>query len=122
MEAAALDHDVTILLLALGFSPKNIGYHYLRQALWLTLQDPSMLELITKNLYPDLAKTFGTKPTDIERTIRFTVGEWYKEKAPGTQIPVQGMGLFQIPTDCPSNQSLFKFLTTFLQEAHTSLS
>ena len=122
MESSALDRHVTILLLALGFSPKNIGYHYLRQALCMTLQDPSMLELITKKLYPDLGKAFGTKATDIERTIRFTVGEWYKEKLPGTQISIQEIGLFTVPAKCPSNRSLLTSLTGFLQEAHTSLS
>lgn len=118
MEAYELEHCVTILLLALGFSPKNIGYHYLRRALCMTCQDASMLELITKKLYPALARTFQTKATDIERTIRFTVGEWYKEKMPGTQIPVQEMGLFTVPADYPSNLMLLRSLTVFLQEAH----
>ncbi len=119
MESYELEHLVTILLLALGFSPKNIGYHYLRRAICMTCQDSSMLDLITKKLYPVLGKMFQTKATDIERTIRFTIGEWYKEKVPGTQIPVQEMGLFTVPAECPSNLSLLKSFTAFLQEAHT---
>ena len=120
MDLHELEHRVTILLLALGFSPKNIGYHYLRHALCMTCQDASMLDLITKKLYPALSKIFQTKSTDIERTIRFTIGEWYKEKLPGTQISVQEMGLFIIPAKYPSNLSLLKYFTAFLQATHTS--
>lgn len=120
MEAYELERHITILLLALGFSPKNIGYHYLRRGLYITFEDPTMLDLITKNLYPALGKIFQTKSTDIERTIRFTIGEWYKEKLPGTQIPIQEMGLFTVPAKYPSNRSFMQSLTAFLQVAHTS--
>ena len=120
MEAYELEHCVTILLLALGFSPKNIGYHYLRRAVCLSYQDASLLDLITKKLYLEIGKTFQTKATDVERTIRFTIGEWYKEKVPGAQVPIQEMGLFKIPAKFPSNLTLLKSFTAFLQEAHTS--
>ena len=122
MNTATMDAQATRLLIALGFSPKNIGFHYLRQALILTVQDSSALDLITKSLYPELAKHFNTKTFDIERTMRFAIGEWYKEKCPGTRIQVTEAESFLIPDKCPSNLSLLKLLSTLLQNAHTSLS
>ena len=120
LDAYELERQITVLLLALGFSPKNIGYHYLRCGLRMTVPDSAALDLITKNLYPALGKLFQTKAADIERTIRFTVGEWYKEKEPGAQIRVQEMGVYTVPARCPSNRALFKTLTGFLQAARTS--
>ncbi len=122
MAISALDLQVTRVLIALGFSPKNIGFHYIRQALVLTVQDPSLLELITKNLYPELAKQFLTKSTDIERTMRFAIGDWYKDKNPGTSIEVAEVGLILVPEKCPSNSALLRSLTICIQSAHTSLS
>lgn len=122
MDTNALDARATRLLIALGFSPKNIGFHYLRQALILTVPNPSALDLITKSLYPELAKHFNTKAFDVERTMRFAIGEWFKEKCPGTRIYVTEVESFLIPDKCPSNLSMLKLLSTLLRNAHTSLS
>ncbi len=119
MAISALDLQVTRVLLALGFSPKNIGFHYIRQALILTIQDPSLLELITKNLYPELAKQFHTKSMDIERTMRFAIGDWYKDKNPDVPIEIAEVGLVPVPEKCPSNSALLRLLTTCIQAAHT---
>lgn len=119
MVISALDVQVTRVLIALGFSPKNIGFHYIRQALVLTVQDPSLLELITKNLYPKLAKQFNTKSMDIERTLRFAIGDWFKDKIPGATIHTLETGDFLVPEKCPSNTILLRLLTTHIQSAHT---
>ena len=119
MAISTLDLQVTRVLIALGFSPKNIGFHYIRQALVLTVQDPSLLELVTKNLYPEIAKHFNTKGMDIERTMRFAIGDWFKDKNPGTTIQVAEVGAVEIPEKCPSNSALLRLLTTCIQGAHT---
>ena len=122
MVISALDVQVTRVLIALGFSPKNIGFHYIRRALVLTVQDPSLLELITKNLYPELAKQFDTKSMDIELSMRFAIGDWFKDKIPGTLIHASEIGDFLVPEKCPSNTTLLRLLTTHIQFAHTLLS
>ncbi len=121
MEMTVLDQQVTKILLALGFSPKNIGFHYIRQALILTAQDASLLELITKNLYAKIAAQFNTKVADVERTMRFAIGEWYQDKCPGAQIQAAEAGVLVVPERCPSNLTVLRVLTNLLT-AHTSLS
>ena len=48
--------------------PKNIkGYQYLKEAVKLGLNDHSILEQITKRLYPDIAREFETTSSRVER-------------------------------------------------------
>ncbi|MBR1724710.1 MAG: sporulation initiation factor Spo0A C-terminal domain-containing protein, partial [Ruminococcus sp.] len=49
------------------------GYHYLREALILSVGDKEMLESVTKLLYPAEAKKFSTTPSRVERAIRHAI-------------------------------------------------
>lgn len=49
------------------------GYEYLKSALCLTLENPSILQGITKELYPEIAKEHGTTKSRVERAIRHAV-------------------------------------------------
>lgn len=118
MSITNLDRYATRMLIALGFSPKNIGFHYIRQALILTAEDPAWLELITKNLYPTLAHEFHSKSEDVERAMRFAIQDWYTDKSPGAQIQAAEAGVITVPNRCPSNLSLLKLLSTPLQNVH----
>ena len=55
-------HDIGI--------PANIkGYHYLRTAIMMVIEDPGIIGGITKELYPSIAKKFKTTPSRVERAI-----------------------------------------------------
>lgn len=58
-------------LLALGFSPKRRGFHYLDTALALFRSEPQLS--ITKELYPLVARKFETTHTSVERAIRTVI-------------------------------------------------
>ena len=49
------------------------GYHYLREAIILSLADEEMLESITKLLYPTIAERFDTTASRVERAIRHAI-------------------------------------------------
>lgn len=49
------------------------GYHYLREAIMLSVGDKEMLESVTKLLYPAVAKKFSTTPSRVERAIRHAI-------------------------------------------------
>ena len=54
--------------------PANInGYYYLRYAIALMMADISLLNGITKRLYPMVAKKFNTSASKAERCIRHAV-------------------------------------------------
>ena len=65
-----------------GILPNLNGRQYLEEALRRVLQDRGVMRGITKILYPDLAKHFGTTPDCIERSIRSAVDKAWKRGNP----------------------------------------
>ena len=49
------------------------GYQYLREAIVVAVRNPDIIQGITKELYPYLAKTFHTTPSRVERAIRHAI-------------------------------------------------
>ena len=49
------------------------GYHYLREAIMMCVEDVDMLNAITKALYPEIAKKFQTTSSRVERAIRHAI-------------------------------------------------
>ena len=61
------------------YVPVNIlGYQYIKEGICLILEEPTILNKITKDFYPELAKTFKTTPTRVERAIRHAIGSSWK--------------------------------------------
>lgn len=50
------------------------GYEYLRYAIQLVMEDKRLIDSITKELYPMVAKQFDTTASRVERSIRHAVG------------------------------------------------
>lgn len=64
---------VTEIIHQIGIPAHIKGYHYLREAILLSLYDSEMLESVTKLLYPTVAKTFSTTASRVERAIRHAI-------------------------------------------------
>jgi two-component system response regulator (stage 0 sporulation protein A) len=68
-----LTQQVTDALVRLGI-PRHIkGFEYLRQAVILSVNDKTLIEHITKRLYPEVAAMFETTPSRVERAIRHAI-------------------------------------------------
>jgi len=65
--------EIYDLLYRLGLSANYNGFFYLAYAVWLTIEEPDRLLLVTKWLYPDVAKQFHTSWKAVERGIRYAV-------------------------------------------------
>lgn len=72
-EESRLEMIVTDIIHQIGIPAHIKGYHYLREAIILSINDPEMLESITKILYPTVAETFSTTPSRVERAIRHAI-------------------------------------------------
>ena len=64
---------VTRVMLELGMPAHLRGYHYLREAILLSMEDMELVGSVTKLLYPVIAKTFQTTNIKVERAIRSVV-------------------------------------------------
>ncbi|MBO5373455.1 MAG: sporulation transcription factor Spo0A [Lachnospiraceae bacterium] len=68
-----LETDVTNIIHEIGVPAHIKGYHYLREAIMMSVDDIEMLNSITKILYPTIAKKNQTTPSRVERAIRHAI-------------------------------------------------
>lgn len=68
-----LQITITNLMHELGIPAHIKGYMYLRTALALAVEDMDILNGVTKQLYPDIAKMYNTTPSRVERAIRHAI-------------------------------------------------
>ena len=68
-----IELTVSEIMHQIGVPAHIKGYHYLREAIILSVNDTSMLESVTKLLYPTVAKNFDTTASRVERAIRHAI-------------------------------------------------
>lgn len=68
-----LEKDVTDMIHEIGVPAHIKGYQYLRDAIIMALEDMDILNAITKQLYPAIAKKYDTTPSRVERAIRHAI-------------------------------------------------
>ncbi|MBU5434071.1 sporulation transcription factor Spo0A [Pseudoflavonifractor sp. MSJ-37] len=68
-----LETVVTGIIHEIGVPAHIKGYQYLREAIVIAVGDIEVINAVTKVLYPDVAKRFGTTPSRVERAIRHAI-------------------------------------------------
>lgn len=68
-----LENHVTNMLHEIGIPAHIKGYHYLRDAIIMAVDDMDVLNAITKVLYPTVAKKYQTTSSRVERAIRHAI-------------------------------------------------
>jgi two-component system response regulator (stage 0 sporulation protein A) len=69
-----LELEVTKILHRIGVPVHIKGYNYLRHSIMLSIDDPSVMDAVTKVLYPSVATNFSTTVPRVERAIRHAIG------------------------------------------------
>lgn len=65
--------EIRRILLELGVPDHIKGHRYLVEAIRLAVAEPDILDAVTKELYPRVAKAFDTTPARTERAIRHAI-------------------------------------------------
>jgi len=68
-----LETRVTAILHEIGVPAHIRGYNYMREAIIMAINDIDVLNYITKELYPSIAKKCNTTPSRVERAIRHAI-------------------------------------------------
>ena len=68
-----LESTVTAIIHEIGVPAHIKGYQYLREAIMITVEDMDVINAVTKVLYPEVAKRFGTTASRVERAIRHAI-------------------------------------------------
>lgn len=69
----SLEVQVTEILHQIGVPAHIKGYHYLRDSILMAIEDPDIINAVTKQLYPGVAKKYETTPSRVERAIRHAI-------------------------------------------------
>ena len=71
--AQTIDERLSSLFLTIGIPAHIKGYQFLRQGVKMVVEQPEMINRITTELYPGIAKHFGTSASKVERAIRHAI-------------------------------------------------
>ena len=70
---ATLEEKISDIFIAIGIPPHIKGYRYLRTGIKMAVEMPYIINNITKELYPNIAKQYDTTPSKVERAIRHAI-------------------------------------------------
>lgn len=68
-----IERIVTDIIHDIGVPAHIKGYHFIRSAIVMAIDDMEVINHVTKQLYPDLAKLYKTTPSRVERAIRHSI-------------------------------------------------
>ena len=68
-----METQITKIIHQIGVPAHIKGYQYLRCAIMMTIENADLINSITKELYPSVAKAFGTTSSRVERAIRHAI-------------------------------------------------
>ena len=69
----SLEVEVTNIMREIGVPAHIKGYQYLRDAIMMVVKDLDVINSVTKQLYPTIAKEYNTTPSRVERAIRHAI-------------------------------------------------
>lgn len=71
--AASLDEKISNIFISIGIPPHIKGYQYAREGIKMAIENPSVINSVTKELYPAIGAKFKTSASKVERAIRHAI-------------------------------------------------
>ncbi len=68
-----LDERISNIFVSVGIPAHIKGYQFLREGIKLAVDNPPIINSITKSLYPSIAAKFNTTSSKVERAIRHAI-------------------------------------------------
>lgn len=72
-DAFGIEVKVTEILHEIGVPAHIKGYNYLRDSIIMSIETPDIINAVTKQLYPGVAKKYETTSSRVERAIRHAI-------------------------------------------------
>lgn len=68
-----LDEKISKIFINVGIPPHIKGYSFLREGVKMAVDDPQIINSITKKLYPKIGEKYQTSASKVERAIRHAI-------------------------------------------------
>jgi len=105
----SLDEKLSNIFIRAGIPPHIKGYQYLRTAVKLAINQPDIVNSITKKLYPTVAEYYSTTPSKVERAIRHAIEvAWSRGKIENINA-IFGIKIYSVG-DKPTNGELIALI------------
>lgn len=69
----SIDEKISKIFINVGIPPHIKGYSFLREGVKMAINEPSIINNITKKLYPMIGEKYETSPSKVERAIRHAI-------------------------------------------------
>jgi len=69
----SLDEKISNIFISIGIPPHIMGYQYLREGIKMTIDDSTIINNVTKKLYPEIGAKYNTTASKVERAIRHAI-------------------------------------------------
>ena len=69
----SLEEKISKIFINVGIPPHIKGYGFLREGVKMAVEDPEIINNITKRLYPSIGEKYNTTPSKVERAIRHAI-------------------------------------------------
>ena len=109
-----LETDVTNIIHEVGVPAHIKGYQYLRTGVKMAVENPAVVNRITKELYPGIAARFDTTASKVERAIRHAIEVAWNRGRVDTLNRVLGCRACT-PEDKPTNGEFIAMLADKLR-------
>ena len=73
LHRVSLEEKVSRIFINVGIPPHIKGYSFLREGVMMAIDNPSIINNITKQLYPMIGERYQTTPSKVERAIRHAI-------------------------------------------------
>lgn len=70
---ASLEEKISNIFISIGIPPHIKGYNYLREGIKMAVEDPEVINNVTKVLYPQIGEKYSTTASKVERAIRHAI-------------------------------------------------
>ncbi|MDR1906547.1 MAG: sporulation transcription factor Spo0A [Clostridiales bacterium] len=69
----SVDEKIANIFISVGIPAHIKGYQFLREAIKMAINNPEIINNITKKLYPNIAEKYDTSSSKVERAIRHAI-------------------------------------------------
>lgn len=73
LHTTSLDEKISKIFINVGIPPHIKGYSFLREGVKMAVEDPAIINSITKRLYPMIGEKYATSASKVERAIRHAI-------------------------------------------------
>lgn len=105
----SIDEKISNIFISIGIPASIKGYGYLREGVKMAVNDPSIINNITKELYPKIADKFSTTPSKVERAIRHSIEVAFNKGRIEAINSIFGVRVY-IGTEKPTNSEFIALL------------